>query len=58
MYISGVPGFCCWIGVLCNSCFLLPVFGVAAVFSVAGKAGFCVAAVFLGRECKQTTPDA
>ena len=27
-------------------CFLLPVFGVATVFSVAGKAGFCVAAVF------------
>ena len=27
-------------------CFLLPVVGVAAVFSVAGKARFCVAAVF------------
>ena len=38
---KGVPGF-----LLLDRCFLLPVFGVAAVFSVAGKAGFCIAAVF------------
>ena len=45
-YTSGAGYFVAGSVFYVTRCFLLPVFGVAAVLSVAGKAGFCVAVVF------------
>ena len=43
---NGLQVFCCHFGVYVAGCFLLPVFCVATLFSVAGNTGFSVARVF------------